>query len=76
MGLLSLALIGAVAGWLASRTLRIGADPLVTVAIGIVGAVVGGLILRGILAFLGGILGAVLGALALIWLARAYLARR
>lgn len=70
MGLIYLVIVGALAGYLATRLMRIEANPLVTVGIGVAGALVGGLILQGVLAFLGllgGIIGAVLGALALIW---------
>ena len=75
MGLIYLIVIGAVAGYLATRIMRIDADPLVTIGIGVAGALLGGLILQGILAFLGllgGIIGAVLGALVLIWGYQAY----
>ena len=70
MGLIYLVIVGALAGYLATRLMRIEANPLVTVGIGVAGALVGGLVLQGVLAFLGllgGIIGAVLGALALIW---------
>ena len=79
MGLIYLIFIGAVAGYLATRIMRIDADPLMTIGIGIAGALVGGLILRGVLAFLGllgGIIGAVLGALVLIWAYQAFKARK
>ncbi|WP_126978456.1 GlsB/YeaQ/YmgE family stress response membrane protein [Frigidibacter oleivorans] len=71
MGILTLIIIGAAAGYLAARMLRIGEDPLLTVGLGIVGAVLGGLLLRVVAAVLGWIavlLGAVAGALLLIWL--------
>ncbi|MEM6579385.1 MAG: GlsB/YeaQ/YmgE family stress response membrane protein [Pseudomonadota bacterium] len=71
MNLLSLILVGAIAGYLATRTLQFEASPLVTVAIGIAGALVGGFlwqILLGLLGMLGGVIGAVLGAVVLIWL--------
>lgn len=71
MGLIWLILVGAVAGYLATRLLKIDADPLTTVLIGIAGALVGGLILQGVLAvlgLLGGIIGALIGAVLVIWL--------
>ncbi|MEM7073651.1 MAG: GlsB/YeaQ/YmgE family stress response membrane protein [Pseudomonadota bacterium] len=71
MGILTLILVGAVAGYLATRVLKIEASPLVTVGIGVAGALLGGFLLRvalGILGVLGGILGAVLGAVLLIWI--------
>lgn len=71
MGLIYLILVGAVAGYLATRLLKIDADPLTTVLIRIAGALVGGLILQGVLAvlgLLGGIIGALIGAVLVIWL--------
>jgi uncharacterized membrane protein YeaQ/YmgE (transglycosylase-associated protein family) len=68
---LLLILIGALAGYFATRLMRIRTDPLTTVAIGIAGALVGGFVLQGALAILGalaGLAGAVLGAVLLIWL--------
>ncbi|MFN3209799.1 MAG: GlsB/YeaQ/YmgE family stress response membrane protein [Roseovarius sp.] len=79
MGLIYLVIIGALAGYLATRIMRIDADPLVTIGIGMAGALLGGLILQGILAFLGllgGIVGAVLGALVVIWAYQVIKARR
>lgn len=52
------------------------ADIITTVAIGIAGALIGGLVLRTLLAVMGmlsGLVGAVLGALLLIWLWQKYL---
>ena len=66
-----LIIIGAAAGFLATRLMRIEADILTTMAIGIAGALVGGFVLRALLAVMGmlaGLVGAVLGALALIWI--------
>lgn len=71
MGLLLWILIGAAAGWAATRLLDIEASPLTTVLIGMAGALVGGLVLRAVLAVLGlvaGLLGAALGAVLLLWL--------
>lgn len=71
MSFLMLVIVGAIAGYLATRALKLEVSPLVTVAIGIAGALVGGFLLQvalGILGFLGGIIGAVLGALLLIWI--------
>lgn len=79
MGLLYLIVIGAVAGYLATRIMRIDANPVLTIGIGILGALVGGLILQGVLAFLGflgGIIGAVIGALLVIWAYEAIRARK
>ena len=71
MGFLLWILIGAFAGWVATRMLDIEATPVQTVLIGMAGALIGGLIVKAVLAFLGvlaGILGAVAGAFVLLWL--------
>jgi len=78
MGIIAMIIIGAAAGFLATRLLRIEADILTTVAIGIGGALVGGLLLRFLLlvtGWLAGFVGAVLGAMALIWLWQTYINR-
>ena len=79
MSLLTLVIVGAIAGYLATRALQIEASPLVTVAIGIAGALVGGFlwqILLGLLGILGGVIGAVLGAVLLIWVYQVITANR
>ncbi len=63
-------IIGAAAGFVATRIMRLETDILTTVGIGVLGALLGGLLLRfliavGTVAF--GFIGAVLGALVLIW---------
>jgi len=71
MGLILWILIGAAAGWLATRMMNIDASPVQIVLIGMAGGLVGGLLLRVVLAVLGvfaGIIGAVLGALLVLWL--------
>ncbi|ANP36585.1 hypothetical protein JL2886_01677 [Phaeobacter gallaeciensis] len=76
MSIVALIIIGAAAGFLATRMMRIEADIITTVAIGIAGALIGGLVLRTLLAVMGmlsGLVGAVLGALLLIWLWQKYL---
>ncbi|MFD1508079.1 GlsB/YeaQ/YmgE family stress response membrane protein [Lacimonas salitolerans] len=78
MSVVFLVIIGAAAGFLATRLMRIEVDILTTVAIGIAGALVGGIVLQFALAILGifgGLIGAVLGALLLIWLWQTYVAR-
>ena len=65
-----LIIVGAAAGFLATRLMRVEADIITTMIIGIAGAVIGGLVLRFILTvggLLGGLVGAVLGAMILIW---------
>ncbi|WP_300515802.1 GlsB/YeaQ/YmgE family stress response membrane protein [Aliiroseovarius sp.] len=71
MSVVLLVIIGAAAGFLATRLMDVQTSVPVTVAIGVLGALVGSLLLRLVLAMTGmafGFLGAVLGAIALIWL--------
>ena len=71
MPIVFLIIVGAAAGFIATRIMRIETDVPTTIAIGIAGAVVGGLVLRALLAVMGmmaGLVGAILGALALIYL--------
>lgn len=78
MGLILLVIVGAAAGFLATRMMRLDTDVPTTLAIGIGGALVGGAIIRFLLAITGwmaGFVGAVLGALLLIWLWRTYFSR-
>ena len=79
MVILALIVVGAAAGLIATRLMRIETDLLSTVAIGVLGALVGGLVLRLLLTITGfaaGFVGAVLGAMALIWLWQKYGPRR
>jgi uncharacterized membrane protein YeaQ/YmgE (transglycosylase-associated protein family) len=74
-----LLIIGAAAGFLATRLMKVRTGVLETVAIGVLGALVGGLVLRALLTMMGaasGFVGAVLGAMLLIWLYQKYVARR
>jgi len=76
MGVVALIIIGAAAGFLATRFMKLETDVITTVAIGIGGAVIGGLILRTLSAVtgaMGGFVGAVLGALLLIWFWKTYI---
>lgn len=78
MGLIAMIIIGAAAGFLATRLLRIEADILTTIALGIGGALIGGLLLRFLLMVTGwmaGFIGAVLGAMLLIWVWKTYIGR-
>jgi uncharacterized membrane protein YeaQ/YmgE (transglycosylase-associated protein family) len=79
MHVIALIIIGLAAGFIATRMMRIEADILTTMAIGIAGALIGGLMLQLLLTVLGalsGLVGAVLGALALIWLWEYYKAKK
>ena len=70
MAIVWLVIVGAAAGFLATRFMKIEADVITTVVIGIAGALVGGVLLQiaaGVLGMLGGLVGAILGAMLLIW---------
>ncbi len=78
MGIIALVIIGAAAGFLATRLMKVDADIPTTMLIGIVGALLGGLILRALLTMMGalsGFVGAVLGAMLVIWIWQTYLRR-
>jgi uncharacterized membrane protein YeaQ/YmgE (transglycosylase-associated protein family) len=78
MPIVALIVIGAAAGLIATRLMRVEADLPTTIAIGVFGALVGGLALRFLLTVTGwmaGFVGAVLGAMVLIWLWRTYVDR-
>jgi uncharacterized membrane protein YeaQ/YmgE (transglycosylase-associated protein family) len=75
MSVVWLIIIGAAAGFLATRLMKVEADIFTTIGIGIVGALIGGLVLRALLAVMGmaaGLVGAVLGAMLLIWAWQTY----
>lgn len=74
-----LIIIGAAAGFLATRLMKLETDILTTILIGIAGALIGGLVLNVLLAVMGmlaGLIGAVLGALLLIWLYQTYIQKK
>lgn len=78
MPLVLLAIIGAAAGFLATRLMKVQADIPTTVAIGVGGALIGGLMLRFLMMVTGwmaGFVGAVLGAVLLVWLWQKFVAR-
>jgi uncharacterized membrane protein YeaQ/YmgE (transglycosylase-associated protein family) len=78
MGFIALIIIGAAAGFLATRFMKMESNVITTVVIGIAGALVSGLVLRGLLTVMGwmaGFVGAVLGAMVLIWLWQTYFRR-
>lgn len=75
MQIVALIIIGAAAGFIATRAMRMETDIPTTIAIGVIGALIGGLTLRVLLTITGwmaGFVGAVLGAMALTWLWRRY----
>ncbi|MEM7522522.1 MAG: GlsB/YeaQ/YmgE family stress response membrane protein [Pseudomonadota bacterium] len=79
MNVILLAIIGVAAGFVASKVMRTNLSMLETVAVGLLGAVIGGLVLRALIAVSGaafGFVGAVVGACLLIWLYTRYFGRR
>lgn len=75
MNVVWLLIVGAAAGFLATRLMKWEANIVVTIAVGIAGALVGGWLLRMLLsgmAMMSGLVGAVLGALVLVWLWQHY----
>lgn len=74
-----LLVVGAAAGFLATRMMKFQTDIPTTIAIGVGGAVIGGLVIRLLLEVAGwmaGFVGAVLGALVLVWVWKTYFSRR
>lgn len=70
MPLIWLLIVGVAVGFLATRILKVDLDTPTTVALGVLGALIGGLVLRGLVMMAGigaGFLGALLGAVLLIW---------
>ena len=75
MAVIFLIIVGAAAGFIATRLMNRDTDLVTTIAIGVFGALIGGLVLRVLMAITGfaaGFVGAVLGAMALIWLWETY----
>lgn len=78
MSIVFLIIIGAAAGFFATRFMQVQTDVPTTVLIGVAGALIGGFLLRFLVAMTGwllGLVGAVLGAMLLIWLWRTYVRR-
>ncbi|MCC6002443.1 MAG: GlsB/YeaQ/YmgE family stress response membrane protein [Pararhodobacter sp.] len=78
-GLLLLALIGAAAGYVATRVMRVDADLPTAMGIGVLGALLGGLGLRMLMTVGGWAMTFVLalgGSMALIWLWQRFQRRR
>lgn len=70
MPLVWLLIVGVAVGFLATRILRVDLDTPSTIALGVLGALIGGLVLRGLVMMAGmgaGFVGALMGALVLIW---------
>ncbi|MFN3578689.1 MAG: GlsB/YeaQ/YmgE family stress response membrane protein [Tabrizicola sp.] len=70
MPLVALLIVGVAVGFLASRILKVNMDTPTTIALGVLGALIGTVVLRGLVMLAGigaGFVGALLGALLLIW---------
>lgn len=79
MPMIWLLIVGAAAGFLATRLFKWEANIWTTLLIGIVGALLGSLILRALPVIMGmasGVAGAIVGALVLVWLWQKYGGRR
>lgn len=79
MNFVLLVIVGAAAGFLATRLMRIEAGLPATVAIGIGGAIIGGVLIRFLLEITGwmaGFVGAVMGSLLLLWIWKTYIRGR
>ncbi len=79
MSVLFLIIIGVAAGFIASKVMKTDLSLVETIAIGVLGAIIGGLVLRGLIAagsLIFGLVGAVVGACILIWLYQRYLKGR
>ncbi|MCZ4353183.1 GlsB/YeaQ/YmgE family stress response membrane protein [Roseovarius aestuarii] len=78
MPVVLLIVVGAAAGFLATRLLRIEAGIIPTMAVGMGGALIGALVLRFLATVMGlmaGFVGAVLGAMVLAWVWKTYFNR-
>lgn len=79
MALLLMVIIGTAAGYVATRIMGVEMALAPTIAVGILGALVGSVIIRLILTtmgLLGGFVGAVIGAILVLWLYQAYVQRK
>jgi uncharacterized membrane protein YeaQ/YmgE (transglycosylase-associated protein family) len=71
-----LLIVGVAVGFLASRILKVDPDTPSTIALGVLGALIGGIVLRALVMMAGigaGFVGALLGALLLIWAWKAWI---
>lgn len=79
MNIILLIIVGTAAGFLATRLMRIKAGIPETVAIGVGGALVGGVMMGYLLQItnsLAGFIGAILGTLILLWVWKTWIAGR
>lgn len=78
MPVVAFIVIGLAAGYLATRLMKLDTDLPTTLAIGVFGALIGGVVLRSLIvltSWAAGFAGAVLGAIALIWLWKTYISK-
>jgi uncharacterized membrane protein YeaQ/YmgE (transglycosylase-associated protein family) len=76
MPLIWLLVVGVAVGFLATRLLKVDLDTPSTIALGVLGALIGGFVLRGLTMVAGigaGVVGALLGAVLLIWAWKAWI---
>lgn len=79
MNFVLLMIVGAAAGFLATRVMKIETGIPATIAVGVGGAIIGGVLIRFLLQITGamaGFVGAVLGALLLVWIWKTYIMGR
>ncbi len=79
MGILLLIVVGAAAGFIATRIMKLDLGVPQTIAVGVLGALAGGMILRLLttaFTMLSGFVGAILGALLLIYVWQNFIAKR
>lgn len=70
-----LIVIGIAAGFIASKVMKTNLSLVETIALGVLGAIIGGVVLRLLItagSFIFGLVGAVVGACILIWLYQRY----
>lgn len=75
MSILLMIVIGAAAGLVATKLMGIDLGLLPTISVGVIGALLGGVVLRFLLTMMGpvaALVGGVLGAMALLWLYQRY----
>lgn len=78
MSVLLLVIIGTAAGFIATRMMGVEMGVPQTIAVGVIGALVGGWTIRFLLSMVGalaGFVGAVFGAVVLLWLYQRYINR-
>lgn len=78
MSIILLMIIGAAAGFIATRVMKVNTDVPTTIAIGVFGALIGSFVLRFVMTLTGimaGFVGAFLGAMLLIWLWKTYVGK-